>query len=295
MKIFLTGATGFIGSNLARRLVADGHNVNALVRPSSNLQGLGQARDHVELTVYDGEIETLVQAMQTFQPNLVIHVASLVLVRHQPADVGNLIESNVSTPAKLLEAMALAGVNRFINTGTSWQHFEDAAFSPVNLYASTKQAFENILTYYTEVKGVRAITLKLFDTYGPNDPRPKLFTLLDRAAVSGETLKMSPGEQLLDLVYVDDVNDAYVVAIESFDRLANASYSVSNPQRYSLRELAAIYGDTTGRKLNIDWGGLPYRQRETLIPWTRGQRLPGWQPKVDLVEGIRRIGGATEN
>jgi nucleoside-diphosphate-sugar epimerase len=289
MKIFMTGVTGFIGSNLARRLVMDGHQVNALVRPTSDVECMGEARHKVELTLYDGELLTLVQALENFKADMVIHVASLFLARHQSSDVEKLVEGNIAMPSKLLEAMVLTGVTRFINTGTSWQHFEDADFSPVNLYASTKQAFEDILKFYTEASGLKAITLKLFDTYGPNDPRPKLFTLLARNAGSGDVLKMSPGEQLLDLVYVDDVIDAYVATIKKFDSLANETFAVSGTERYTLREVAHVYAEAVGKNLNIVWGGLPYRPRETLVPWTHGRKIPGWQPHVGLTEGIRRM------
>ena len=71
--------------------------------------------------------------------------------------------------------MKEVGVKILVNTGTSWQHYENKDYSPVNLYAATKQSFEAILQYYVEVASLKAITLKLFETYGLDDPRPNFF------------------------------------------------------------------------------------------------------------------------
>jgi nucleoside-diphosphate-sugar epimerase len=288
-KILVTGATGFIGANLVRRLVAKGHEVAALARPDSDLSRLGAARPRVTVAVFDGTLPSMIDALEQARPDMVVHVASLFLAQHRPEDVGRLIASNIDMPAKLLEAMAAVGATRLINTGTSWQHHLDAPYNPVNLYAATKQAFEDILAYYQEARGLRALSLKLFDTYGPGDVRPKLFSLLRRAARTGEPLKMSPGEQLIDLVHIDDVLDGYVLAIDAFDALAPGSYALGNPERLSLRRLVAVYSEIIGRPLRIEWGGAPYRPRETMIPWTQGRALPGWSPRVALRDGIRAM------
>ena len=81
--------------------------------------------------------------------------------------------------AHILEAMALTSVSYFINTGTYWQHYGGSStYSPSCFYAATKQSFQDILKYYTDSKLIKSITLKLFDTYGPNDSRAKIFTIL---------------------------------------------------------------------------------------------------------------------
>jgi nucleoside-diphosphate-sugar epimerase len=290
MNIFLTGATGFIGSRLAMRLVAEGHEVALLVRPGSDRTPITECANRLAVHVYDGTLASLVGALEEERPEVVVHVASLFLAQHRPEDVECLVASNIDMPSKLLEAMRLAGVRSFVNTGTSWQHYRSATYDPVNFYAATKQAFEEILTYYVEAHEFQAVTLKLFDTYGPGDTRPKLFSLLRRTALSGGVLRMSPGEQLIDLVYIDDVTDAFVGALNlvgTVDR--HATFAVSNPERCTLRELVRIYGEIVGRTLDIDWGALPYRPRETLVPWTTGRRLDGWMPRVSLEEGIRRM------
>ncbi|MDF1537103.1 MAG: NAD(P)-dependent oxidoreductase, partial [bacterium] len=177
-----------------------------------------------------------------------------------------------------------------VNTGTFSQHYGDSDYDPTNLYASTKQAFESILFYYIRVKGFSGITLVLFDTYGPRDPRPKVFNQLRKTQRTGEPLAMSPGEQLLDLVYIEDVTDAYVLCagrlmagkVKDHER-----YAASSGERHPLKEVVEIYCRVTGTSAPVEWGGRPYRSREVMEPWTLGDPVPGWIPKVPLSEGIR--------
>lgn len=290
MKILLTGATGFIGSQLAKRLVAKDHDLTVLVRPESCLDVFVPVQAKIKVHRHDGSCADLVAALQVARPEVVIHVASLFLAQHKPEDAGRLVESNIHFPTQLLEAMNQLGIRQFINTGTSWQHYQNEAYNPVNLYAASKQAFDAMLAYYTGAHGFKTITLKLFDTYGPGDTRPKLFSLLRKTARNGETLRMSPGEQLLDLVYIDDVLDAFELALERLPRIdVPECYAVSNPKRLSLLELVAVYAAAVDKPVNVEWGGLPYRSREVMVPWTDHAQVPGWRAKTDLREGIVRM------
>lgn len=288
----ITGATGFIGSRLARHLLASGWQVHCLVRADSSLAELHGMTGSVTLHPHDGSTEQMLAIVHNSGPDVVFHLASLFLSQHRPDDIERLIQSNLLFATQLLEAMQLAGCSRLVNTGTSWQHYHNSDYSPVNLYAATKQAFEAILHYYLETTPLRAITLKLFDTYGPGDQRPKLFSMLHKVAIEMQPHAMSPGEQLIDLVYVDDVIAAFMLAAE---RLLNSrverheQYPVSSGKPLPLRELVACYEKVLGKELPIEWGARPYRPREVMIPWNRGEALPGWQPKVSLEDGLQRI------
>ena len=289
----VTGATGFIGSHLTRRLVQDGWQVHIVSRAGSHLPNVLEFSE-VTNHVHDGSTESMVDLVRNAKPDVVFHLASLFLSGHGPKDVAGLIQSNVLFSTQLLEAMSETGVIGLVNTGTSWQHYENRGYSPVNLYAATKQAFEAILQYYIEARSMKAITLKLFDTYGPNDPRPKLLHLLEKVARSNEPLAMSPGEQLIDLVHVDDVISAYLIAAQ---RLLSSqvnkyeSYAVSSGRPLPLKDLVGIYEEMVGSTLPIRWGERPYRKREVMETWNRGNLMPGWQPAVSLKDGLSQLMG----
>lgn len=288
----VTGGTGFVGANLVRRLVRDGWETHVIVRQGSDLSMLADVEQAIRVHVHDGSTEQLIEIVQLASPRLVFHLASLFLAQHTSQDIAPLIHSNLLFSTQLVEAMSVNGVRHLINTGTSWQHFENKEYNPVCLYAATKQAFEAVLSYYVEVSTLSAVSLQLFDTYGPNDPRAKLFTLLRKTASTAETLRMSLGEQLIDLVYIDDVLDAYLLAAEQLWQGSvngHQVYAVTSGQPVKLRDLVEMYAQITGQPLAIEWGARPYRPREIMIPWNTGQTLPGWTPKISLAEGMARM------
>ena len=284
MRILLTGVTGFIGSHLLKRLQQEQHGLAVLVRPGTDTKNLD-----ANVIVDSGQVAQVAEQIAGFQPDAVIHLASCFIAQHKPEDIDQLVESNVTFPTRLLEAMQLADCKTLINTGTSWQHFENNEKRPVNLYAASKQAFECMARYYSDAHGMKVVNLKLYDTYGSGDTRPKLFATLKRIASSGESLAMSPGAQLIDILHVDDVVDAYCVCLQKLPDLPQwSSYAISSGKPLPLTELVAAFEQATGKKLNIDFGAREYRPREVMVPWNTGQTLPGWRPLIDLQTGIKR-------
>lgn len=291
MKIFLTGATGFIGFRLAARLVNDGYSVTALVRPSSETQKLSDVG--VTLFVWDGRVESLTGLFQQEQFSGMIHLAAMYRSVHQSEDILDLMGSNVTMPAMLMEAAVSANKPWVLNTGTVWQHFQGESYNPVNLYAATKQATEDVARFYVEEFGLRLITLKISDTYGPGDVRPKLLNLWLRQTDTDAPMEMSGGEQLIDLVHINDVLDAFALAVRLLacsECGKNAEgFFVSSGSPLTLREFARIFEEVSGRALSIRWGVKPYRKREIFTPCKSLPVLPGWTPKVFLREGLSAL------
>lgn len=290
-RVLVTGATGYIGTRLVARLVSDGWEVHAVIRQGTKSLAATCLTSSVRLHEHDGSAGGMIDIVAGCRPGIVYHLASLFLSQHEADDVARLINSNVVFGAQLAEAVVAAKVPFFINTGTSWQHFKDAEYLPVNLYAATKQAFEDILAYYIDAHGLKVATLLLFDTYGPEDPRPKLIPLLCRAAETNQRLQMSPGEQLIDLVHVDDVVDAFLAAAASLPTQSqgHVHYGVSSGSPVPLVELVAAFERAVGKSLHVTWGGRPYRPREVMRPWGRFDLVPNWRPRVSFEVGIRQL------
>jgi nucleoside-diphosphate-sugar epimerase len=247
---------------------------------------------HVTNHIYDGSTQSAVNCVAQAKPDVVFNLASLFLSEHATKDVNALIQSNVLFGSQLLEAMKVNHVTKIVNTGTSWQHYNNEDYNPVCLYAATKQAFEAILEYYVQACNFKAITLKLFDTYGPNDTRLKLFYLLNKAATSGEALDMSGGEQLIDLVHIDDVTEAYLIAAHRLIECRthqHERYAISSGHPIPLRDLVKLYSEVMGSSIQVNWGARPYRFREVMKTWTAGSILEGWQPKYALPDGMKNL------
>ena len=286
MNIIITGGTGFIGRNLINKIRLS-HNVFLLLHKST----CAEYADLPAVNIGDG-IDSLSSFMSENRIDGIVHLASLYLTTHKSYQVKGLIDSNVYLGTEILEAATSAHVKWFLNVGTIWQNYKTIVdeYNPVNLYAATKQAFIDVAKYYVDAYGIRFCTLKLCDTYGPCDTRNKIINLFRTYAESGELLKMSPGNQKLDLLYISDVVSGFenLIGMLSSDEHILSEYVLSSGRLLTIREIATIFETVTKSKLNIEWGGRPYRDREVMTPW-QGNVLSNWQPLVNLEEGILNI------
>lgn len=288
MKILVSGSSGFIGSHLVKRLLQEKHDLCVIARPSTKI------KQKINTFVYRDSPGKLNPFLEKEKFDGVIHLASLFLAQHKTEDIKGLVDSNILFGTILLEAAVKNNISWFINTGTFWQHYQNKNYAPVNLYAATKQAFENIAKYYIETSQINFVTIKLNDTFGPGDTRPKIFTLWKKISETGQQLDMSKGEQIIDISFIDNVIDGYIqlirlVSSDKNRKLSGKSFAISSNERMTLRKLAKTYEQATKKKLNINWGKRPYRPREVMIPWSKGKKIPGWRQNATLKEGIKNI------
>ncbi len=288
-RILLTGASGYLGSNLAARLVAEGAAVCALLRPTSDREALRRkgVLDALRIVPIDeaGAFET---AAADFGPDSIVHCAACCEGGDDPATAARLLEANISFPTRLLAAASRLGVERFVNTGTSWQNSDSELFRPFNLYAATKQAFEALAEHYA-LAGLDVTTLRLFDVYGPDDPRGKIVNLLKRTVGAASPLDMSPGGQFIDLVHVDDACEAFVAVLLTPTARGSRVYGVSSGAPLQLRDLVDLFERVRGVRCEIRFGGRPYREREVMMPNRSYPSVPGWAPKIDTAVGLAAI------
>jgi nucleoside-diphosphate-sugar epimerase len=293
MKILVTGATGFIGQNLVKFLLDKGYEIHCIIRINSD-SSIVDSR--AKTFRYDENIDNLIRFFQEKSFDGIIHLASLFLANHTKDNISSLISSNIKFGTELLETCKESKVKWFINTGTFWQNYENNNYSPVNLYAATKEAFENIAKFYIETSKLIFTTIKLNDTFGANDTRNKVFNIWDKIAKSGEKLEMSAGEQIIDISYIEDVISAYDILIDNLNSIMkeefnNKEFVVTNEEKVSLKELSSIFEKATNTKLNIIWGRRPYRDREVMFPYQNGIVVPGWKQKYRLEDAIKKTVG----
>lgn len=291
--MIVTGATGFIGSNLVRKLVGLDYDVYIICRKASKLHSISDCLNNVSVYRYDNNLNNLIGYFNEIKPDCIFHLASSVIVEHRPEDIDNLIDSNLRFGTHILEAMLQAGTKKIINTGTSWQHYENKEYNPVCLYSATKEAFEKLLEYYIKAENFKGITLKLFDTYGEDDTRGKLINLLNKYLKDKNALEMSSSNQVMDLVHVEDVIQAYLRAYDYLNikkDYSHEKFAVSSQRVITLKELIEIYEKVMGEKLNIRWGAKPPRKREVFRLWSNYILVPNWEPTLSLEEGLKRFG-----
>lgn len=267
----ITGGTGYVGSHLAEYLVGQGWQCHLLVREKSNLSMLARLKGKVTTFSYRDQDE-LNAAFRKIKPRVVFHLAAAVITRNEGNHIPALIQSNVLLGTQILEAMTHAGCTLLISTGTYWQSYNTEGYNPLDLYAATKEAFEKIIQYYVDAHGLRAITLRLFDIYGEDDVRPKLWNALREIAGTGRSIALSPAEQRLDLTHISDVVAAYETAfclLDEKENIQNEVYDVSSGHFHTLREWVNAFMQAAEKPILVEFGGKPYREREMMQPVCR--------------------------
>ncbi len=287
--ILITGGTGFIGSHLVRKMSDEGYSLLLLTHERCVTVNSG----NIEEWAYSGNIEEIKDIFQQKKIKGIIHLATCFAPAHAYEQIPKMIHSNIELGTLLLDCAYRQRVEFFINIGTFWQHYNADEYNPVNLYAATKQAFEDIAAYYRIISDMRICTLCLNDTYGRKDIRKKIFPLWKELLNNPEKeMLMSAGEQIIDILHVDDVVDGILLLLqmvcENDPRIKDDNiFYLTAGEKYSLREIAEIFESVCRKKLNIKWGAKPYRDREVMIPECYGKLLPGWEYKIVLAEGIK--------
>ena len=140
-------------------------------------------------------------------------------------------------------------------------------------------------------EGFTVLTLKLTDTYGPADRRGKLVSALLQAQREGRRLDLSPGEQTLNLLHVDDVLSGSRAALDRIRAVpphTREAFALRGPETLSLRDLVARIERLGARPVPVAWGARPYRPREVMRPWI-GSLLPGWSAAIGLDRGLTEL------
>jgi nucleoside-diphosphate-sugar epimerase len=282
-RALITGATGFLGSHLVKRLVQEGWTVSTLQRAetagseaSARLAAMG-----VDVQVFHSGAEVQ-ERVRAASADVVFHLATHYLKDHAPEDVVPLLEANVAFGTNLLEA--LRGTEVPIVSALSYFQFRHGAPSPVSLYSATKQAFFDVSEYYRIIAELRIVQVVLYDTYGPGDTRDKLVPHLVSSLREGREMRLGPSAQHINLLYVDDVIEGFLAAAADVSEpvvMLRASAAVSVGQLVA--DLVAV----SGRKVvcTFDEGRAPSTAMADAGEWPVPR---AWAPAIGLREGLAR-------
>lgn len=299
-KIFVTGATGFIGKHLVHRLIAEGYSVGALVRPVSAYQKISRIKG---VSYFEGDIrnyDELRTAFAAFQPDAVVHLVTYYAVMHQADEIGVMIDTNVKGTINLLEVAKESGaVQLFINTSSTQVYEqkkqrlkEEDVIKPQSLYAVTKLYAEEACSYYADAFHLPCVTLRLFPPYGPGDHERRLIPYVIGNILKNTPPKLTTGKQEWDFVYIDDIVNAYLAVIKSYPfNDDHAIFNIGTGEAVSIRSFVEKIRVCLGSDIDLSWGSVAHRANEV---WynsadiAKAQTVLHWSPQTGIDEGIQK-------
>ncbi len=296
-RVILTGASGFIGANLARRLVTDGHEVHLLVRPAETRWRLiGIADDVVLHTVALEQYDRLEQVVRTINPEWVFHLAAYGAYSTQ-TDVRRIIETNYNGTVNLVEACLKTDVEAFVNTGSSSEYgYMDHAPSehelpnPNSHYAASKAGATLYCRFIAHHHQRQLTTLRLYSVFGPWEEPTRLMPNLILHALRGELPPLVSPLIARDFVYVEDIGDAFLAATDLPASDYGSVINIGTGIQVNLEQLVAVIREQFSLDIQPQWGTMPDRQWDTDM-WvadpTLAQSTLGWKPSHDLGDGLR--------
>lgn len=299
-RVFVTGATGFIGQRAARRLVEAEARVYVGAAPDEEPERIAGLPGQAERLIFDLRDAGAVQAaVSRAAPQVVLHLAA-VGVTDPGVDPGLALAVNAGGAVHLLEALREQDIQRVVLVGTCYEYGAREAIEgldPFNAYAASKVAAWAFGRMYWRTHGLPVVTVRPFQVYGPGQPSHTLIPAAIRTALAGGDFPMTPGEQERDFIYVDDVVEGILVAAEAPD-VEGESLDLGTGQVHAIRQVVERIWAMTGAQGHVLAGALPYRPGVVMhlaADADRTARMTGWRAQMGLEEGLRRAVGWSES
>ena len=303
MKVVITGVAGFVGSAIARRLLAEGHTVLGIDSVTdyydvswkrARLEDLAQEAGFrfVEGDLNDLQLDPLLDGA-----DVVFHEAGQPGVRLSwGSHFGTYLSANVAATQKLLEAaQRTSGLQRLVYASSSSVYGDAERFptletdrpQPRSPYGVTKLAAEHLCSLYAANYGVPTVSLRYFTVYGPGQRPDMAFTRFTRAAATGEQITIfGDGTQIRDFTFIDDVVQANLLAATA-DVAAGSVYNVAGGSNISVNGTLEILGRLSDAPLDIRYraavAGDVFRTGGST---EKIERELGWRPTVSIEDGL---------
>lgn len=296
MQCLITGASGHLGSFLTRRLLREGWNITALVRPAGDLWRLDDVLSQINIIRADlSKVSSVAGAIAQAKPEVVFHLAWQGVTsafKNDPAQ----LQGNLSGSLNLFEIVRAAGCKVWLGIGSQAEYgrhegilTEETSSRPETAYGAAKLSLGRQTKGLCDRAGIRYLWMRLLATYGPMDDERHLIPSVILQLLRREIPRLTAGEQLWDYLYVEDAAESmYRVAVTPS---ANGVFNLGSGESHSIRSILERIRDLIDPALELGFGEVAYPPDQLMRLETSIERLrqaTGWTPQVGIDEGLAR-------
>lgn len=298
-KALVTGGTGFVGANLVRRLLAEGHEVHLIVRQLHSRWRIEAIADAVHFHVLDlKDAEMTERLLQQVKPEWIFHLAAHGNYSWQ-TNMREIVDTNFLSTVNLLDAALQSGFEAFVNTGSSSEYGfkdhapkEDEFVDPNSYYAVTKASATMFCRHLAQNNKVHVPTLRLYSVYGAYEEPNRLMPTMIVRGLSGQYPPLVNPDIARDYVYLDDALDAYMLAAQKRSDDFGAVYNVGSGVQTSIRQVAEAAKEVFQIASLPVWGSMPDRIWDTTVWVADNAKIKqelGWVVKNDFQSGFAKM------
>jgi len=296
-RVLITGATGFIGSVLARRLIKEGHEVHAFIRPGSDTWRLDDVYDKFKaiytVNLYNKDlVQTFVEHVN---PEIIYHFAANRASSDSSSLSGD-ISTNIIGTWNLLEAAKKINYELFVNAGSSSEYGqkqysmrETDVLEPNSYHSFAKGSQTLLCQTHASVEDKPIVTLRFFSVYGPYERKSRLIPAVILGALNKEILNLSYQWVSRDFIYIDDVVDV-CLKIEQLCYCPGEIINIGTGSQSTIKQVVDIVSSVVGRELECSWesDGRVWDTDNWVADISACRESFSWEPKVSLREGLEK-------
>ncbi|MBK9140911.1 MAG: SDR family NAD(P)-dependent oxidoreductase [Candidatus Melainabacteria bacterium] len=298
-RVLITGASGFVGANLTRRLLRDGHRVTVLLREQSDTWRIDDVLADLDVRSLDLLDLAAVRAVTgEIKADWIFHLAAYGNYSWQE-DWRQIVDTNLTSTINLLEAASETGFDAFINTGSSSEYgicdhapLESERVEPNSYYAVTKAAATAACRHVAAVRDLYIPTLRLYSVYGPYEDPRRLMPTIIRKGLEKDLPPLVDPDIARDFIYTDDVVEAYLAACKPASTERAPIYNVGSGVQTTIKEIVDLAREIFCIEKTPVWGSMDNRKWDASV-WVASigkiEKELGWKPDTSLRDGLSRF------